>query len=53
MDFLEVLKEPWDAIVSDYVVGFFEKYLMGRSPERFDGLAARYPDVEITRRGVP
>ena len=41
------------SIMTDYVVGFFEKYLMGRSPEQFDGLAARYPDVEIAKRNVP
>jgi predicted dienelactone hydrolase len=41
------------SIMTDYVVGFFDKYLMGRSPERFDGLATRYPDVEIAKRNVP
>lgn len=42
-----------EAIMTDYVVGFFEKYLMGRSPELFDGLAARYPDVKVTARNLP
>lgn len=42
-----------ESIMTDYVVGFFEKYLMGRSPELFDGLAARYPEVEVTKRNHP
>ena len=42
-----------EAIMTDYTVGFFEKYLMNRNPELFDGLAARYPDVEVTTRGLP
>lgn len=41
------------SIMSDHVVGFFEKYLMGRSPEKFDGLPARYPDVQVSKRNVP
>jgi predicted dienelactone hydrolase len=42
-----------EAIMTDFIIGFFETYLMGRSPERFNALAARYPDVGITRRNVP
>lgn len=42
-----------ESMISDYVVGFFETYLMGRSPALFDGLATRYPEVEITKRNVP
>ncbi len=42
-----------EAIMTDYVVGFFEKYLMRRSPELFDGLAAKYPEVAITKRNHP
>lgn len=40
-----------EAILTDYVVGFFEKYLMNRNPELFDGLAATYPEVEVRKRG--
>lgn len=40
-------------IMTSFVVGFFEKYLMGRSPELFDGLPARFPEVKITKRNVP
>lgn len=42
-----------ESIMTDYVVGFFEKYLMGRSPELFDGLAARYPEAGIIKRNQP
>ncbi len=42
-----------EAIMSDFIVGFFEKYLMQRSPELFDGLAKKYPDVTLTTRNVP
>jgi predicted dienelactone hydrolase len=39
-----------EAIMTDYTVGFFEKYLMQRNPELFDGLAAKYPDVKTVSR---
>jgi predicted dienelactone hydrolase len=42
-----------EAIMTDYTVGFFEKYLMNRNPELFDGLAAKYPDVAVTSRNTP
>ena len=42
-----------ESIMTDYVVGFFEKYLMGRSAALFDGLAAKYPEVTITKRNHP
>jgi predicted dienelactone hydrolase len=42
-----------EAIMTDYTVGFFEKYLMNRNPELWDGLAARYPEVVVQSRGVP
>ncbi len=42
-----------EAIMSDFIVGFFEKYLMRRSPELFDGLAKKYPDVTMTTRNLP
>ena len=35
-----------------YTVGFFEKNLMNR-PEMFDGLGARFPEVQVTKRNVP
>jgi len=41
-----------EAIMTDFTVGFFEKYLMNRNPELFDGLAARFPEVKITSRNV-
>ena len=37
--------------MTGFVLGFFEKYLMGR-PALFDSLPARFPDVQITRRNV-
>jgi dienelactone hydrolase len=40
-----------EAIMTGFVVGFFEKYLMGR-PSLFDSLPGRFPDVQITRRNV-
>ena len=42
-----------EAIMTDYTVGFFEKYLMNRNPDLFDGLAARYPDVKVESRNTP
>ncbi len=42
-----------EAIMTDFVVGFFEKYLMNRNPGLFDGLASRYPEVQITKRNAP
>lgn len=42
-----------EAIMTDYTVGFFEKYLMGRNAELWDGLAARYPDVGVQSRNTP
>jgi predicted dienelactone hydrolase len=40
-----------EAIMTEFVLGFFEKYLMGR-PSLFDSLPGRFPDVQITRRNV-
>ena len=45
--------ERREAIMTDYTVGFFEKFLMNRNAELFDGLAARYPDVQVTSRSAP
>jgi predicted dienelactone hydrolase len=42
-----------EAIMTDYTVGFFEKYLMSRNAELFDGLAARYPEVKVESRNTP
>ena len=42
-----------EAIMTDYTVGFFEKYLMQRNAELFDGLATRYPEVQVTSRNAP
>lgn len=42
-----------EAIMNDFIVGFFEKHLAGSSPALFDSLAAKYPDVAITTRNVP
>lgn len=41
-----------EAIMTDFTVGFFEKYLMNRNPELFDGLAAKFPEVKIMSRNV-
>jgi len=40
-----------EAIMTGFVLGFFEKYLMGRS-ELFDSLPGRFPEVQITKRNV-
>jgi len=40
-----------EAIMTDYTVGFFDKFLMNR-PEQFNGLAAKFPDVQVTSRNV-
>jgi hypothetical protein len=40
-----------EAIMTGFVLGFFEKYLRGR-PRLFDSLPAKFPDVQITRRNV-
>jgi len=40
-----------EAIMTGFVVGFFERYLMGR-PSLFDSLPGRFPDVQITKRNV-
>jgi predicted dienelactone hydrolase len=42
-----------EAIMTDYTVGFFEKYLMNRNVALWDSLAARYPDVGVVSRNTP
>lgn len=41
-----------EAIMTGFILGFFEKYLMNRHPELFDSLPAKFPEVEITSRNV-
>lgn len=40
-----------EAIMTDYTVGFFDKFLMNR-PQQFDGLATKFPEVQVTSRNV-
>ncbi|MGH9667898.1 MAG: alpha/beta hydrolase family protein, partial [Bryobacteraceae bacterium] len=39
-------------IVNDYALAFFDKYLQGTAEPLFDGLLARYPEVDV-RAGRP
>ncbi len=39
-------------IMSDYLVAFFEKHLLGGSSARLDRLSQQYPDVLLTTRHV-
>jgi len=41
-----------EAIMTEFVLGFFEKHLVGK-PSLFDSLPGRFPEVQITRRNVP
>lgn len=42
-----------ESIMTDFVVGFFEKYLMRRNSDLWDELPKRYPEVPITARSRP
>jgi predicted dienelactone hydrolase len=39
-------------IMSEYLVAFFEKHLLGGPPESFDRLSGQFPEVLLTQRHV-
>jgi hypothetical protein len=41
-----------EKILTGFVLAFLEKYLAGRNPDRFDGLAREFPEVRIVSRNA-
>lgn len=42
-----------EQMMTDYVVGWFEKHLMGRNAAWYDRLAAAHPDVRVVAKPAP